>query len=867
MGTGGQTLIVVESPAKAKSIRKYLDGMPVVIEATVGHFNDLAKEDLIDRESWEEDYVLDPNKAARIQQLRKLVHSGRIARVLLASDPDREGEAIAWHAARAMAAPRGVTVERIEFHEVSKTAIVKAMQAPRAINIPRVDAQRARRVLDRVVGYDVSGLVRAVNAKSAGRVQSAALHVLTERERAILAFVPQDFWTLTAEYTLLAPDGMPLEALLTDAGSLVAHRSAGGIEPEDAALDADDATEEMAQAAASSNRIRAVRFLRADEAERASEALKERPHVVRAATTRETKRKPFPPYTTTTFASDAFRKFGIKTEQAMALAQRGFEGGLWTYHRTDSVHLSDEAVQMFRARIQQKHPEVLPDTPPRYVSKASAQEAHEALRITGFDVSAARFQDVFAEDAAVGRHLWLMIAARCLASQCLPAVFDKTLIDIAAGDATLMTEGQILKKPGFLVYWGEYAEVDTTILPVVEETQRLEVVDVPVAARKTSPPPRYDEASFNSKLEKSGIGRPSTLASILRTLRARTYVADLKIAKKTVLQPTSLGLTVDEVLMASFPTLVTPDYTAEMEAALDEIAQSKLGRVTFLDERFYRGFREQVAEARGRIARYASDRGIQATSTRGDTARPGIGKTCPKCEEHELVLVEYVPKGKKAKKTLVACGGRCGFAQDKRTTPWRVGGCAVPGCGGTLVEHTKRDGAGTYWRCAKCNAFGQADGGGTTSLGPSRPCPRCADHPVMIRYQQHPGTAEAAAEAESSAPTAGTRKKAGAKSAGKADAKAHATGRAAKSGGASAPRSGAYDRCSVCKYTLDASVPLTDEECPSCGARLALRTFRFGAKAGEAYQACTGYPDCTFTQPLPAMPAGATTHRPAESAS
>ena len=807
-----RTLLIVESPNKAKSIRKYLEGRNVVVEATVGHFCDLWKQDLIDRSTWDDVYEIDPKKISMLQKLRSLVKSGGISRVLLASDPDREGEAIAWHVSRELKVGKQITVERIEFHEVGKAAILRAMDNPRSIDVARVDAQRVRRILDRVVGYDVSGLVRRVNAKSAGRVQTPALHILCERERAILAFVPENYWTVAAEYSLLSQGGQPLVAQLINAGSLLPTDSAN---LQDAAQDSQDATEEQEASSAADKeaeksglgKVRPLRLGSSADAALVKTGLEEREHIVRSSLTRPISRKPFAPYTTTTFASDAFRKFGLKTERTMMLAQKGFEAGLWTYHRTDSVHLSEDAIAMFRARIATKHPELLPEKPPVYASKASAQEAHEALRITNFDVSNARFTEAFgADDAADGKRLWLMIGARCLASQCVPALFDKTLIEIGAGDATLAAEGQVLRSPGFLVYWGDYVEVDDLELPQVQVGDPLDVSQIKIASKKTSPPPRYDEASFNSKLEKSGIGRPSTLATILKILRVRGYVSDMKHGKKTVLQPTELGLNVDNVLSDSFPVLVTPEYTQIMEEALDEIAHAKMGRVEYLAERFYPEFSSDLKAARVRIEAFAKEHGIENERS-GGAARASIGLKCPKCEAADLVEVSFVPKGKKRTKTFIACDSRdCSYTQENKSQAWRVGACEAEGCGGTLVERMKKDKSGTYWRCAKCDAFGRAEGqakeGRFKQVEPARECPRCGKGIQMKRLLA------VAAEAEG--------------------------------------RIEGFDSCDKCKLKMDVDARVHADPCMACGGVVVERKRKDGT---GTFFSCSNFPECRFILP------------------
>lgn len=678
------TLLIVESPNKARKIQGFL-GRDVVVRASVGHVCDLPKKEYgVELTTLEERYEV--TNAKVIAQLRALLKSGGFDRVLLGTDPDREGEAIAWHLARELRLGRGE--RRVEFREITPAAVRAALARPRAVDLARVDAQRARRVLDRVVGFDVSSeICWPAGASSAGRVQTPALHLLCEREREILAFVPEEYWTLGVAY------GEGFDAMVPAEPAAGAQAGEGG-------------------------KLTARRFSTRDQADDTRDEARRHPHVVRAVDRRRTQRRPEPPYTTSTLQQDASRKLRLSARQAADQAQALFEAGYITYHRTDSTRVSDEAAGMARDHIAATHPDALPERPPQARAKTGAQDAHEAIRPTALDGDDAPPKGT--------ERLYALIRARFLASQCRPATFDRTTIWIDAGPVPFAAEGAVLVEPGFLHYWKPYARQEERDLPEVAPGQRLTPGRYAIAEKRTSPPPRYDTGALIRKLELSGIGRPATFASIIETLLRRDYVVETTTAAaaagaddgdggagdagggsspgdrgagrrkpgagggKRVLQPTALGLQVDGLLSASLPTLVGEEYTAAMEAALDRIERQDEGetRQSYL-RRWYDDFRAAMHAALPRAAAYRAEQGLTGRGRGGGRATgDGNGRgeetaiPCDRCGEASYRKLTR----RKGRGTFLACPA-CNMMRDVRA---RTKPNACPKCGSTLIERRGR---------------------------------------------------------------------------------------------------------------------------------------------------------------------------------
>jgi DNA topoisomerase-1 len=569
-----KALVIVESPAKAKTINKYL-GKQFVVKASLGHIKDLPKRDLaVDVEAgFEPHYEVIEGKKKLIAELK---HTARqVERVYLAADPDREGEAICYHLQEVLKDKKnGPQIYRVMFNEITKKAIEKAMEKPGQVNVNLVDAQQARRVLDRLVGYKISPLLwdKVRRGLSAGRVQTVALRLVVEREREIRAFVPREYWTIDADLAARKPP--VLTARLTRIGDQAAEIGSG-----------ETSAEVVAQLEGAS-------------------------YVVKSVATREKKRYPVAPFITSTLQQEASRKLRFSVKRTMMLAQRLYEGvevgketvGLITYMRTDSTRISDDAIRDVRDYIQERYGKpYLPDSFNFYKSKKDAQDAHEAIRPTSMAYAPEVLERHLAEDEMkVYRLIW----NRFVACQMVPALYDQTTIDVSASgrngvDYTFRATGSVEKFDGFLKVYkegkDETDEEDEEVkhhLPVVAEGEHLRFKALRPEQHFTEPPPRYNEATLVKRLEADGVGRPSTYASILSTIQEREY------AKKEGgrFTPTELGMVVTDLLLESFDDIFEVKYTARMEEELDEIEDGKLDwRVAMQD--FYARFDKDLKHA------------------------------------------------------------------------------------------------------------------------------------------------------------------------------------------------------------------------------------------------------------------------------
>ncbi|MBI3666700.1 MAG: type I DNA topoisomerase, partial [Acidobacteria bacterium] len=552
------SLVIVESPAKAKTINKYL-GKNYLVKFSLGHIKDLPKRDVaVDIENgFEPTYEVIEGKKKLIQELKQA--ASQVDAVYLAADPDREGEAICYHLAEELRdkkkKPRA-KVYRVMFNEITAPALRRAFEKPGSIDLHLVDAQQARRVLDRLVGYKVSPLLwdKVRRGLSAGRVQTVALRLIVERERAIRSFQKREYWTIDAHLGAKKPPAF--DARLT-------RRQVEGKE---------EAFEIPNQEAAD-----AV-VVSLDGAE----------YVVRSITTREKRRNPVPPFITSTLQQESARKLRFSVKRTMMLAQRLYEGvelgkegsaGLITYMRTDSTRVAEEALGDVRSQIQARYgSSYLPERPNVYKTKKAAQDAHEAIRPT----SAARTPESVApflheDELKLYRLIWM----RFLASQMNPAVFDQTTMDIEASGKDgaqylFRATGSVMKFDGFLAVYeegkDEKDEEDEEIkhkLPAVAEGEKLKFKELKPEQHFTEPPPRYNEATLVKELEASGVGRPSTYAAILSTIQEREYVKK----EGGRFTPTELGMVVTDLLIENFDDIFDVAYTARMEEELDEIEE------------------------------------------------------------------------------------------------------------------------------------------------------------------------------------------------------------------------------------------------------------------------------------------------------
>lgn len=554
-------LVIVESPTKAKTLSKFL-GPSYKIEASYGHVRDLPKSTLgIEVENgFEPKYIIPVKAKKRVAQLKK--EAKKANKVVLATDEDREGEAIAWHLTEALGLDAPKT-ERIVFHEITKSAIEKALQNPREIKASLIDAQQARRVLDRLVGYKLSPFLWAKVARrlSAGRVQSAALRLIVEREEEVRRFKSEEYWTVHAELSrgeggkekfvadVVARDGVPYEKL-------------------------DIQKKEYA-----------------DEIVR---ALEKSSYAVLSVSKKRVRKNPPPPYTTSTMQQDAARKLHFSSKQTMRLAQELYEKGHITYMRTDSVHIAPEALRAAGEWLNKNFGERYALKSPRFFKTKSklAQEAHEAIRPTSIEAPESDIETEYAQ----ARKLYGLIWKRFVASQMPQAEFDATTIEISATEKnnpsnfSLKAHGSVLAFDGFLRVWN--AKLDGDMLPDVKEGEALALLHTEARQHFTEPPPRYNEASLIKILEQHGIGRPSTYAPIISILQTRNYV--VKNERKNF-EPTEIGIMVDRVLAEHFPEIVDARFTARLEDNLDKIAEGEKQWKEIVAE-FYAPFAENLAQ-------------------------------------------------------------------------------------------------------------------------------------------------------------------------------------------------------------------------------------------------------------------------------
>jgi DNA topoisomerase-1 len=578
-----KNLVIVESPAKAKTINKYL-GKDYLVKASIGHIKDLPSKGLgVDVEhNFEPTYELIPDSKKRnnkriVTELKKAAKEAEA--IYLAADPDREGEAICQHLAEEIVPKRPAKPAfRVMFNEITKRAVNEAFEHPRQIDENLVDAQQARRVLDRLVGYKVSPLLcRTIGGRlSAGRVQSVALRMVVEREREIEQFKTTEYWTIAANLSSKLPP--PFDSRLFKIDEQTVKTSGFDQELKKNEVIIDDQT----------------------KADQIVAEAQQQSFVVTDVTTKERKRNPVPPFITSKLQQEASRKLGFAVKKTMMIAQKLYEGvelgdegsvGLITYMRTDSTRVSDAALGEVRDYVNQQYgADYLPEKAVFYRSKKDAQDAHEAIRPT----EVARTPDSLAkylkpEELKLYRLIW----QRFVASQMMPAVFDQTTIDIQAGRFIFRATGSVQKFDGFLKIYqegrDEKAEDDDEAersLPLVEKGENLKLNTITPEQHFTEPPPRYTEATLVKALEEKGIGRPSTYAAIMSTIQEREYVE--KIQGR--FHPTALGKTVNDLLIdGGFDDLFNETYTARMEEELDEIEEGKIRWTKALRE-FYDKF-------------------------------------------------------------------------------------------------------------------------------------------------------------------------------------------------------------------------------------------------------------------------------------
>ncbi|MEK7664806.1 MAG: type I DNA topoisomerase [Patescibacteria group bacterium] len=522
-------LIIVESPTKSKTLQSFL-GKDYKVLSSFGHVRDLPKGELgVDVENNFEPKYIVPTKAKKTVSLLKKESSSADS-TILATDEDREGEAIAWHLAEAL---KLKNPKRIVFHEITKEAIQKALKNPRSIDINMVNAQQARRILDRIVGYKLSPFLWKKVAKglSAGRVQSVAVKFVVDREREIEKFIPQEYWSVEA-------------ALEKNKKEFTAFLAKKNKEP-----------------------ITRLEIKNKKEADKILEDLKNANYVIENVEKKETKKNPFPPFTTSALQQSAWQRFHFPAKTTMQTAQRLYEQGFISYHRTDSLNLSETSLFAAKKFIAESFGiNYWAGKLIRYKANKNAQEAHEAIRPT----IASRTPESLKNTDSRQLKLYTIIWQRFIACQMSPALFDSVSSDIKANNYTFRANGQTLKFDGFLkIYPVKFEEKE---LPGLEKNDNLNLIKLTPSQHFTEPPARYTEASLIKILEKNGIGRPSTYAPTLSTIQERNYVA--KNDQKRFF-PNEMGIIVNDILAQNFPQIVDIDFTAKMEKELDEIAEKK----------------------------------------------------------------------------------------------------------------------------------------------------------------------------------------------------------------------------------------------------------------------------------------------------
>lgn len=753
-----KTLVIVESPAKAKTINKYL-GSKFIVKASVGHIKDLETYRLgVDvKKDFTPKYVTIKGKADVIKDLKTAAGSSK--NVLIATDPDREGEAIAWHIAEEVKS-KNKDIKRVLFNEITKNGIKKGLESPLEINESLFMSQQARRVMDRLIGYKVSPfLSKAMIEKtdqtlSAGRVQSVALRLICERDDEIRSFLPTEYWNVFGDFETEKKNA--LRAKLVAFGGKAIRNPDGSAkaptESEQAKLD---------------KKISELHYIKdKKQLKDLIDGIKKEQYKIDSIATKKIKRNPNPPFTTSSLQQEASRRLGFSNKKTMMLAQRLYEGvglgdegmvGLITYMRTDSFRVSPEAQQAAKEFIEKNYGKnYAPAEAPQYKSKSKGvQDAHEAIRPTSLEYSPEFVRKNIEKDMA---SLYELIFNRFLASQMSPAQIDQTTVNIQGGDYTFRATGNVITFKGFLAVYDDISDdsngddKDSTNLPPdIKEKAPVELKDTDEVKSQTKPKPRFTEASLVKELDELGIGRPSTYAAIISTLTDRNYV---ELQKKSFI-PTELGHDVNKVLVVNFPDLFNVEFTAEMENELDDIADGEKSYTIVLNE-FYNPFTASLerAEKSDSIPEIPCEKcGSPMTIKVGKKGRFLGCSDYPTCdftkplptqmnkaaEKKELVIAEgiscplcnsnmYIREGRYGK--FYGC---VNYPKCKGILPFTVG-IKCPKCNeGTLLERFSKKGRNKkFWGCSnypKCDYL--------TNYEPiSKPCPECNNYYIEYHFRK-----------------------------------------------------------------------------------------------------------------------------------
>jgi len=701
-------LVIVESPAKARTLNKIL-GRSYSVKASLGHVRDLPRTNLgvdIDK-GFIPKYVIPKEKRKIVGEIKKT--ASKASFIYLATDPDREGEAISWHLVQATKLDKDdISIQRVVFQEITKDAVQEAFQRPRSIDMNLVNAQQARRILDRLVGYKLSPLLwrKVQRGLSAGRVQSVAVRMIVDREREIQNFIPQEYWIIEVELAL------PEEKEASFKAKLVALADGTKLD-----------------------------IGNKGEADRVIADLEKAKYIVKAVVTKQVSRQPAPPFITSTLQQEAWQKLHFTAGRTMAIAQKLYEGlplgkegsvGLITYMRTDSTHVAASAINEAREFIGEKYgAKFLPPKQRSFARKAKwAQEAHEAIRPTKIYRQPEQLRP-YLDPAQL--KLYELIWKRMVASQMSAALYYTTSVEIEAGNAAaskaieptkisanslgekqpqeylLKANSSVVKFSGFMVVYSESKDEDQqgessdfigVSLPKLRIGDKLVYLGTFPEQYFTQPPPRYTEATLIKALEQKGIGRPSTYAPILSTIQERDYVnkANGKF------HPTELGITVNKILTEHFPKIVDPGFTAQMEEQLDEIAQGKYEWIAALQE-FYPPFQDMLNKAWINLAKVSMTRVSE--------------ETCPNCGRPMVIKVGRFGK-------FLACSG---YPDCKTTMPYAVKtGVSCPQCGGDLVRRVSKK-KRVFYGCSKFPKCQFA----VNRRPIAQPCPGCGN--LLVQYR------------------------------------------------------------------------------------------------------------------------------------
>src|SRR3989338_1620133 len=634
-----KSVVIVESPAKVKTINKFL-GEKFKVLSSMGHLIDLPKSTLgVDIENdFQPKFIVVRSKSKLLTKLKKdTMHAKAI---YFATDPDREGEAIGWNVIEHIG--NGKKVYRVTFQEITKDAVLKAFEHPREFDKKKIDAQVARRILDRIVGYKISPLLwKKVGSRlSAGRVQSVALRIIVEREREIKKFKPQEYWQIAADLKKQGYDDVLTAALERIKGEKFELNNEG-------------------------------------EARRAAEAVKKCEFTVSDISRRTVKRNASAPFITSTLQQEAFNKLRFNAGRTMMVAQQLYEGidigdvdtaGLITYMRTDSVNISNEARDKLRQFIKAQYgAEYLPAEPNVFKSRKSAQEAHEAIRPSDVSMKPGDIRKYLTDEQY---KLYELIWNRFVSSQITQAEYEYKKIEITAGDYQFGASGSTLIFDGYLTVDKESREEESGIdFSNYAKDDRLDLVEVKPTQHFTKPPPRYSDASLVKALEEDGIGRPSTYAAIIQTLALRNYL----VRERGYLGPTELGILICDLLVEYFAKIMDLGFTAKMEESLDLIEEGKLNSPELLAE-FYAPFKEELEHAEATIVKTENF----------------VDKHCPLC--NKPLVVKWGRRGK-----FLSCSG---FPECKHAEPVTLGiKCPEEGCDGELVKRKSQRGA--FYGCSR----------------------------------------------------------------------------------------------------------------------------------------------------------------------